>query len=76
MCAAEFESFFQQLELHVLVPSLCDPIALSSNKSQTKCCVTREETAVSLECAVHVLEFLQHHSSPCSKGFTSSLVPS
>lgn len=76
MCTAAFKFFFQQLELHILVPSLCDPIALSSNKSQTKCCVTREETAISLECVVHVLEFLQHQSSPCSKGFTLSLVPS
>lgn len=32
--------------------------------------------AVPLECVVHVLEFLQHQSGPCSKGFTSSLVPS
>lgn len=33
-------------------------------------------TAVPLEHVVHVLEFLQHQSGPCSKGFTLSVVPS
>lgn len=42
VCAAVFNLFFWKLELYVFVPTLCVPIPLSSNKSQTKCCVTRQ----------------------------------
>lgn len=38
-----FTVFFQHLELHVLAPDSCDPIALSSNKSQTKSSVARKD---------------------------------
>lgn len=51
LCTVAFRIFFQYIELHVFVPCLCNPI-VTSNKSQTKCSVTREEATASLECIV------------------------
>lgn len=51
LCTVALWIFFQYIELHVFVPCLCNPI-VTSNKSQTKCSVTREEATASLECIV------------------------